>query len=70
MEVLESYEAVYKRALEVHSLANPVRENRALACVYLPEDLIEGMKTEVCVCITALLYRLSISINTKCWQGT
>lgn len=45
--VQESYAGVYNRALEVLRLANPVRENRALACVYLPEDLIEGMKTEV-----------------------
>lgn len=47
-EVQESYQAIYERALEVFRLANPVRENRALACVYLPEDLVDGMKTEVC----------------------
>jgi hypothetical protein len=46
-DVQESYEQVYNRALEVFNLSNPVRENRALACVYMPEDIIEGMKTEV-----------------------
>jgi hypothetical protein len=46
-EVQESYQSVLNRALEVHSFANPVRKNPSLACVFLPEDVIEGMKTEV-----------------------
>jgi hypothetical protein len=46
-EAVETFSSVYKRAVEDLLAGDPTRSNRALACVYLPEDVIDNMKSEV-----------------------
>lgn len=47
VEVLEAPARQYQRALTAFLDSDPSRANRALACVYLPADVIENMRDEV-----------------------
>lgn len=44
---VEPYASVRARAFAMLAAADPVRDNRALACVFLPEDTITSMHDEV-----------------------
>jgi hypothetical protein len=46
-DVDETLDEIYTRAVDAFAASDPVQTNRALACVYLPEDVIEGMRSEV-----------------------
>jgi hypothetical protein len=43
----EQWVALRRRAGDVFAAADPVRESRALACVYVPVDMLDALRSEV-----------------------